>query len=123
MPSSYSQQLYQPTLPVQSQQLQLSKLQQAQRSVLHPTLPVVQHSATGLQPLGVLQQLTTQQYATTAQHLLVPVPVELQQEIILVEYIDLALLLHKSSFVEAPQAQYTTQHYKHKPPAISSFSM
>ena len=76
---------------------------------------MVKHSATVLQPSGALHQVPTQQYVTTAQHLPVPIPAELQQQIIQGEFIDFALLLHKTSFVETAQAQYTTQHCKHKP--------
>ena len=54
----------------------------------------------------------TQQYAAAAQHLPVPVPAELQQQIIQGEFVDFAVLLHKTSFVDA--AQQTTQHYTHK---------
>ena len=82
---------------------------------------VLQPSATVLQPSGSLYQPATQQYAAAAQHLPVPVPVELQQQIIRGEFVDFSALLHKTSFVDA--AQQTTQHYTHKQPAISSFSM
>ena len=53
---------------------------------------VVQHSATVLQPLGSLYQPATQQYAAAAQHLPVPVPAELQQQIIRGEFVDFAVL-------------------------------
>ena len=122
---TYSQQLPQPTPQVQTQQVQhpqLQPVQQIQPPLLQPTPPVVQHSATVLQPSGTLYQPATQQYAAAAaQHLPVPVPAELQQQIIRGEFVDFAVLLHKTSFVDA--AQQTTQHYTHKPPAISSFSM
>ena len=56
VPFSCSQQLSQSTLPVQSQQLQLPQLQQAQLSMLQPTPTLVQHSSSVLQP-SMLQQL------------------------------------------------------------------
>ena len=118
VPLSRSQQL---TLPVQSQQLQLPQLQQTQPSWLQPTPAVAQHSSSVLQP-SMLQQVASQQCTTAAKHLPVPVPVELQQQIIRDEFIDFAALINKTSFVE-PQAQNTTQHYKHTPPAITSFSL
>ena len=121
---TYSQQLPQPTPQVQTQQVrhpQPQPVHQIQPPLLQPTPPVVQHSATVLQPSGTLYQPATQQYAAAAQHLPVPVPAELQQQIIRGEFVDFAVLLHKTSFVDA--AQQTTQHYTHKPPAISSFSM
>ena len=71
----------------------------------------------------MLQQVASQQCTTAAQHLPVPVPVELQQQIIRGEFIDFAALIHKTSFVEPTQAQNATQHYKHTPTAITSFSL
>ena len=121
-PPAYSQQLPQPTLPVQPQQMQHPQLQQIQPLLPQPT-PVVQHSVTALQPSGIPHQSATQQYTAAAQHLPVPVPAELQQQIIRGEFVDFAVLLHKTSFVDAAQTQHTTQHYSHKPPAVSSFSM
>ena len=60
----------------------------------NPSLPiptVVQHSASVLLPSGILQQLAAQQSTTAARHLSVPVPVELQQQIIRVRSL---ILLH-----------------------------
>ena len=122
VPLPCSQQLSQSTLPVQSQQLQLPQLQQTQPSWLQPTPAVAQHSSSVLQP-SMLQQVASQHCTTAAQHLPVPVPVELQQQIIRGEFIDCAALIHKTSFVEPAQAQNATQHYKHTPPAITSFSL
>ena len=122
VPLSRSQQLSQSTLPIQSQQLQLPQLQQTQPSWLQPTPTVAQDSSSVLQP-SMLQQVASQQCTTAAQHLPVPVPVELQQQIIRGEFIDFAALIHKTSFVEPTQAQNATQHYKHTPPAITSFSL
>ena len=122
VPLSRSQLLSQSTLPVQPQQLQLPQLQQTQPSWLQPTPAVAQHSSSVLQP-SMLQQVASQQCTTAAQHLPVPVPVELQQQIIRGEFIDFATLIHKTSFVEPAQTQNDTQHYKHKPPAITSFSL
>ena len=101
---TYSQQLPQPTPQVQTQQVQhpqLQPVQQIQPPLLQPTPPMVQHSATVLQPSGSLYQPVTQQYAAAAQHLPVPVPAELQQQIIRGEFADFAVLLHKTSFVDA----------------------
>ena len=119
---SCSQQSSQSTLPVQSQQLQLPTLQQTQLLWLRPTPAVVHHSSSVLQP-SMLQQVVSQQCTTAAQHLPVPVPVKLQQQIIRDAFIDFAALMHKTSFVKAAQAQNATQHYIHQPPAIASFSM
>ena len=101
---SRSQLLSQSTLPVQPQQLQLPQLQQTQPSWLQPTPAVAQHSSSVLQPL-MLQQVASQQCTTAAQHLPVPVPVELQQQKIRGEFIDFATLIHKTSFVEPAQTQ------------------
>ena len=122
VPLSRNQQLSPSTLPVQSQQLQLPQLQQTQPSWLQPTPTVAPHSSSVLQP-SMLQQVASQKYTTAAQHLPMPVPVELQQQIISGEFIDFVALMHKTSFVEPAQTQNATKNYKHKPPAITSFSL
>ena len=56
----------------------------------------------------MLQQVASQQCTIAAQHLPVPVPVELQQQIIRSEFIDFTALIHKTSFVEPAQTQNAT---------------
>jgi len=100
--------LFQQTAPIQPQVIP------AQPTCYQQVQPPIQPSSQQLPPQYAMQQLP------------VPVPIELQQQIIKGEYVDFAVLLDKTSFTDTAHtthAHQTTHNATHKPTPITSFSM
>ena len=118
-PQQVQPQLQQQVQPqLQQGQPQLQQIQ-PQLQQVQPPSQQLQHQLQPVQlPPQQLQQLQLPHY--TAQQLSVPVPTQLQQQILRGEYVDFSVLLDKTSFVDTT---HTTQHSTHKPPPISSFPM